>query len=128
MERSNTGAIFNGPTAAGIIVAGQGAQAKISDVVLGDVTLKSITETLRERDQEEIARRFEVLAREVRAHAADIPDGADAIEATGAIGTELAKPKPNRLTLKAMLEGVGTAMKTIVSVSEAVSALTHLLH
>jgi hypothetical protein len=74
-------------------------------------------------DQDGAAARLRELAALVNAHLDDLERPDDVLAATETVAEELKKPEPNRLTLSAILDGIGSAASGVGGIAAAVTAL-----
>lgn len=69
--------------------------------------------------QKQLASFMELL----KLHQEQIPNAAEVKEASHSVAEELAKEKPNRLTLKSLLTGITDSVKSVGSLAVAAEAL-----
>jgi uncharacterized protein YqeY len=111
--RRNEGIIVTGGTVtADQIAVGHKARAvKKSIGAVGD------------RGRDEVAQALEELVRVLQAHAAQLDDAEELLDASRTVADELAKEKPNKRTVGAVLASIGEAAGNLVSVVSAVDRL-----
>jgi translation initiation factor 2B subunit (eIF-2B alpha/beta/delta family) len=78
---------------------------------------------LRGRGQDEVARRLEELVRQLEAHADQVPDIEDLRGATTTVAEELAKAKPNKTTVRAVLSGIADSVRSATGLATAADDL-----
>jgi hypothetical protein len=100
-----------GSITAGALAVGPGARA-----------YNAVSE-LRGRGQDEVAQRLEELVRQLEAHADQVPDIDDLREATGNVADELAKEKPNKMTVRAVLSGIADSVRSVTGLATAADDL-----
>jgi hypothetical protein len=115
-DRRNEGILMSGGRIdAGALAVGRNAQA--TNVV------EAAGRTLRERGQPEIADRLAELVRLLEAHAPQL-DNADELQATTeVVAAELAKEKPNKITVTGLLRGLADGVRSVAGLTTAVQAL-----
>jgi|SoiMethySBSTD1v2_1073268.scaffolds.fasta_scaffold405767_1 hypothetical protein len=115
-DRRNEGIwMSGGKIDAGALAVGRNAQA--TNVV------EAAERTLRERGQREIADRLEELVRRLEAHGPQL-DNADELQATTeVVAAELAKEKPNKITVTGLLRGLADGVRSVAGLTTAVQAL-----
>jgi hypothetical protein len=112
MNGRNEGIQNSGTISARNIAAGRGAHA-------GDVVAAAPPDP----ERNEIARRLDVLLRELDAHGHKLERGDEVRESAEAVADELQKDKPNSVTVTGILAGIGSSVASVASLSTAVSAL-----
>jgi hypothetical protein len=111
----------------GLIVSGNGSvradqlavgrQASIKVVMAGQV--------LTNRGLQDVKDKLDELIRVISAHPEGPSQQEELIRSADIVADELAKPKPNKLTITSILDGIANSMKSvagIVSASEALKA------
>jgi hypothetical protein len=83
----------------------------------------NVANELRERGQDEIAQRLEELVRQLEAHANQVPDIDDLRGATGTVADELAKDKPNKTTVTAVVSTIAESVRSVAGLATAADAL-----
>jgi hypothetical protein len=78
---------------------------------------------LRGRGQDEVAQRLEELVRQLEAHADQVPDIEDLRGATATLADELAKEKPNKTTVRAVLSGIADSVRSVTGLATAADDL-----
>jgi translation initiation factor 2B subunit (eIF-2B alpha/beta/delta family) len=78
---------------------------------------------LRDRGQDDVARRLEELVRQLDAHADQVPDVEELRGATATVADELAKEKPNKTTVRAVLSGIADSVRSVTGLATAADDL-----
>ena len=78
---------------------------------------------LRGRGQDEVARRLEELVRRLEAHTDHVPDIEELRGATATVTDELAKEKPNKTTVRAVLSGIADSVRSVTGLATAADDL-----
>jgi translation initiation factor 2B subunit (eIF-2B alpha/beta/delta family) len=100
---------------AGALAIGRGARA--TNVV------EAAGQTLTGRGQAELADRLADLVRQLEAHASRLDNADELRETTEAVASELAKDKPNRITVTGLLDGLAKGVGSVAGLTTAVHAL-----
>jgi hypothetical protein len=72
---------------------------------------------------EEVRKQVSVFLEKLAQHKNELPEHEDVAEAAKAVEAEAAKEKPNRLTLKSLMDGITTAVKSVSGMAVAAEAL-----
>ena len=83
----------------------------------------NVADELRDRGQDDVARRLEELVRQLEAHADQVSDIDDLRGATRTVADELAKEKPNRTTVRAVLSGIADSVRSVTGLATAADDL-----
>jgi hypothetical protein len=83
----------------------------------------SVAAGLRDRGQDDVAQRLEELVRQLESHADQVPDIDDVRGATQVVADELAKERPNRVTVTAVLSGIAESVRSVTGLATATDAL-----
>jgi translation initiation factor 2B subunit (eIF-2B alpha/beta/delta family) len=115
-ERRNEGIIVSGGTlSADVLAVGRCAQA-IKNVTASADALEAAGST-------DVARCLQALVEAITAHAQDLEAPAELAESTELVANELTSAQPNRLTLRALLDGLVRAAGSVTAVAHAAGAL-----
>ena len=115
-QRRNEGiSMSGGRIDAGALAVGRHARA--TNVV------EAAGQTLTERGQAEVAGRLADLVRQLEEHASRLDNADELRETTEAVATELAKDRPNRITVTSLLDGLAKGVGSVASLTTAVQAL-----
>jgi hypothetical protein len=68
-------------------------------------------------------KQMDLVLRLLQEHAALVPNHEEVTEAAQSVKNEITKEKPNRLTLKSLLEGIASSVKSVSTLAVAVEAL-----
>lgn len=71
----------------------------------------------------EAQKQMDLILGLLQEHAAQIPNHADVTDAAQAVKNEITKDKPNRLTLRSLVEGIASSVKSVSTMAVAVEAL-----
>jgi hypothetical protein len=115
MERNEGIQVTGGTFQAGAVAAGRNAQA-IQNVA-------AAAEAVEDAGRDEIAQRLRELADAIAAHSERLDGIEELLQATETLAQEAAKPEPNRLTVRAVLNGLTEAAGSVSGVATAVTAL-----
>jgi hypothetical protein len=99
--------VSGGRLEAGALAVGRGARAQQAPVE----AVPELTELLRR------------LTRAIEQHAAELPHAPELLAATETVAREVARPQPNRLTVRALLAGIAEAAGGIAGITTAVTAI-----
>jgi hypothetical protein len=80
-------------------------------------------ETLRGRDHDEVADRLAALERAVEAHRDRLADSELVLETVATLAEALRAERPNRVTVKSLLTGIGDHVRAVGGLVEATRAL-----
>jgi hypothetical protein len=83
----------------------------------------SVASGLRTRGQDDVAQRLEELLRQLEEHADEVADIEDVRGATKTVTDELAKDRPNRTTVTAVLSGIAESVRSVTGLASAADAL-----
>jgi hypothetical protein len=115
-EGKNEGVIITGGTlSAGNLAVGR--HARITAIGA------PASAALRENGRDVVADALETFLRELAEHSREVPDGDAVVESTEAVSKELAKDKPNRLTVKGLLAAITGAVSGVTPLLTAAHAL-----
>jgi hypothetical protein len=103
--------ISGGSFTAGAAAVGPGARAY------------NVASELRGRGQDDVAQRLEELVRQLEAHADEVPDVEDLRGATATVADELAREKPNKMTVRAVLSGIADSVRSVTGLATAADDL-----
>lgn len=107
--------VTGGTFQAGAVAAGRNAQA------IQNIT--SAADSLDAAGQDEVALRLRELGEAIAAQSDRLGEVEELLHATQSLAEEVAKPEPNRLTVRSMLNGIGEAAGSVSGVAAAVTAL-----
>lgn len=108
----NEGISMSGGTIrAGALAVGRGASAH------------NVATDLTARGHADVAQRLEDLVRQLEAHADEVPDIEMVRDATRTVTDELAKERPNKMTLVGVLSGIAEAIGFAGGLATGVAAL-----
>lgn len=117
MAQGNEGVVVTGGSlTAGQVVAGRGARAY--------ATISGSVGQLQDDGRADIAAALENLVVQMRAHADELANLEEMLDSTRLVSEEITKEKPNKLTVRAMLEGITTGAGSVVSVVNAANTLS----
>jgi len=112
MTTKNEGIIQSGGTMnVGAMAVGRGAVAKQTQSAQPIQDLQAV--------RAEIDKLLELL----KAQASTLPGGQDVVHSARTVKEELAKEKPNQLTIKSLLAGIADSVKSVASIATAVEAV-----
>jgi hypothetical protein len=86
---------------------------------------KNANEALTQKGMREIQVRLDELVQALNNHASALENPEEVRDSTKVVAKELAKDKPNKLTLKAVLDGIASSVQSVTAVAMAVEALKH---
>jgi hypothetical protein len=115
VERNEGIQVTGGTFEAGAVAAGRNAQA-IQNI-------SSAADALDGAGKDEIALRLRELGEAIAAQSERIDEAEELLHATESLAEEVSKPEPNRLTVRAMLNGITDAAGSVSGVAAAVTAL-----
>jgi translation initiation factor 2B subunit (eIF-2B alpha/beta/delta family) len=116
--RPNEGISVSGGTInAGALAVGRGARA--TNVV------EAASRTLEARGHAELAERLEELIHALDAHASELSNAAELLQATQVVAEELVKERPNKTTVTGVLAGIAAGVKSVAGLAGAAEALAH---
>jgi hypothetical protein len=114
---SNEGVIItNGKIIADQIAVGRNARA-----------IKNANEALTQKSMQEIQSRLDELVQALNNHASALEDPEEVRDSTEVVAKELAKDKPNKLTIKAVLDGIASRVQSVTAIAVAVEALKNAI-
>jgi len=111
----NEGIINQGTISGQSIAVGRGARAV--------TTIEAAARTLEDGGHADVAQRLNELKTEMLAQRATIADFDETLEALELLAAGLAEPEPNRLTIRSLLDGLSSSLRSVGGVAEAVAAL-----
>jgi hypothetical protein len=115
-DQRNEGIIISGGTlSADVLAVGRGAQA-IKNV-------SASADALEAAGSADIAGCLRTLVEAITAHAEDLEAPAELAQSTELVANELTSAKPNKLTLRALLDGLVRAAGSVTAVAHAAGAL-----
>jgi uncharacterized protein YqeY len=107
----------------GIIVTGGTVSADQIAVGRNARAVKKSIGAVQDKGRDEVAEALEALVAVLQEHAAQLDDVEELLDATRTVADELAKEKPNKRTVGAVLASIGDAARNLVSVVSAVDRL-----
>ncbi len=110
----------------GIVVSGGSINADVLSVGRRAQATKNVA-ALESRGQLELAERVRELIDAIDAHAASFEHPDEAMRSAELVADELAKPEPNKLTVRAVLDGLLQAAGSATAVARAVTAIGAIL-
>jgi hypothetical protein len=85
----------------------------------------TVVAELRDRGQDEVARRLDELLRQVERHGDEVPD-VDRVRAdTRTVTEELAKERPDKTRVRDVLAGISDSVRSVTGLATAADALLH---
>jgi hypothetical protein len=112
----NEGAYITGGSIKAEQVA-MGRQARATKIV------NAADDALEQKGLTEIRNKLDELLRAISAQADSLDNRDEVLDSTETVAKELAKDKPNKLTITAVLSGMAESAKTVAGVATAVQAL-----
>jgi hypothetical protein len=94
-----------------------GRQARVTKIV------NAANDALEQKGLTEIRNKLEELLRAVSTHADSLDNRDEVLDSTETVAKELAKDKPNKLTITGVLSGMAESAKTVAGIATAVQAL-----
>lgn len=88
----------------------------------------TVASELRDRGQDDVARRLEELVGQLEAHADEVPDVQDVLDATNTVTAELAKERPSKTTVNGVLSSIAASVQSVSGLATAVAALQKAVH
>ena len=110
----------------GILVTGgtfSGGTITVGDRATVNTVQEPADQSPQTRALEEARAKLDELMQALRANSGTLADEADVIGATETVGQELARDKPNRLTMSAILASIAGSVSSVAGVATAVEAL-----
>jgi hypothetical protein len=111
----NEGLINTGSITSQSIAVGRGARAV--------TTIESAAQTLEDRGHADVAQRLEELKAQMLAQSAKIENFDENLQALELLAAGLAEPEPNRITIRSLLDGLTSSLRSVGGVAEAAAAL-----
>jgi hypothetical protein len=111
----NEGIINEGEISSKSIAVGRHARAV--------TRIESAAQTLKTDGQADVARRLNDLKAEMLAQRVTIENFDEALQALELIAAGLAEPAPNRLTIRSLLDGLTSSLRSVGGIAEAAAAL-----
>jgi len=108
----------------GIVVYGGSVTAK--QIAVGrnaNIKVVEAGRSLEAKGLREVKDKLDALLAAVSAHAGPAPEREQLMHTTEAVATELAKEKPNKLTITSILDGIASSVKSVTSIVSASEAL-----
>lgn len=113
--RRNEGIVNRGTITGHAIAVGRGAQAT--------ATVDANAEVLRDAGHADVAARLDELNQQIVSHADAIADFDEVVDVLRTVAEELTTEKPNRLTIRGLLDGVASSLRSVGGVAQAAAAL-----
>jgi hypothetical protein len=83
----------------------------------------TVVAELRERGQEDVARRLEELVRQLEEHRDEVPHLALVRAATESVTEELAKERPDKRRVRDVLAGISESVRSVTGLARAADGL-----
>jgi hypothetical protein len=107
----------------GIIVSGH-ASIRAKQMAVGrNASIVNAGSALEAKGLQEVRDKLERLFAAVSAHSGSVSERETLLHSTEAVAGELAKDKPNKLTVASILDGIAGAVKSVTSIVGAAEAL-----
>jgi hypothetical protein len=111
----NEGIINQGTISSQSLAVGRGARAV--------TTIEAAARTLEEDGHADVAQRLTELKSEMLAQRTAIENFDETLQALELLAAGLAEPEPNRLTIRSLLDGLTSSLRSVGGVANAVAAL-----